>query len=191
VSAVVLPELHWDPTAACSPRHGHQVELVVVHRWGVRFTTPAAEALSYKGVIAEFKNPANEASAHIVYPGSAVPGEATQMVHWSDLAWTEAAYNPVADDVESADHIWVLDAHGVYDEAGFAQLARIVADRLHVRGLPPVWSTRRGVCRHGDLGAAGGGHTMCPTTDMKRWKHFISLVVHEHQRGGFRPVWGR
>lgn len=186
VSGAVLPDLKWDPTTACSPRHGHPVELVVVHRWGVRYTTEPVEAVSYQGVIDWFKNRANQASAHIVYPGSAVPGEATQMVAWSDLAWAEAAYNPVADEIESADAIW-LGA----DPDGLAQLARIVAFRLHIRGLPPVWSTRRGFCRHGDLGSAGGGHTQCPTTDLKLWRHFVSLVEHEALRGGFRPSWGR
>jgi hypothetical protein len=191
VSVAILPELRWEPTAACSPRYGHPVELVVVHRWGVRFTTAAAEARSYQGVIDYFKDRAHQASAHIVFPGSAVPGEATQMVAWSDLAWVEAAYNPFADDVESADHIWVPDARGGYDEQGFQVLARIVAFRLHVRGLPPLWSTRRGFCRHGDLGAAGGGHTACPTTDLARWRAFVRQVQHEAQRGGFRASWGR
>lgn len=184
--AVVLPALRWHPTAASSSRHGHPVELVVVHRWGVRYTTPAAEASSYHGVVSYFSNPANRASAHVVFPGSAVPGEATQMVAWADLAWAEAAYNPVADDVESADACWLGE-----DDAGLAVLARIVAFRLHARGLPAVWSARRGFCRHADLGAAGGGHTACPTTDLGYWRRFVGMVQHEARRGGFRPVWGR
>lgn len=185
--AVILPpDLLWKPTAASSSRHGATVDLVVVHRWGVRYTTEAAEAQSYHGVVNFFGDPANRASAHVVFPGSAVPGEATQMVAWDQMAWAEAAYNPVADDIESADAIWIGG-----DSEGMAVLARIVADRLHVRGLPPVWSNRRGLCRHADLGAAGGGHTSCPTTDLAQWRHFVSLVQHEHARGGFRPTWGR
>ena len=183
---VILPDLLWHPTAASSSRNGHPVDLVVVHRWGVRYTTEPDEAKSYHGVINWFSNPANRASAHVVFPGSAVPGEATQMVAWADMAWAEAAYNPVADDVESADAIWVGG-----DTEGMAVLARIVAFRLHVRGLPAVWSTRRGFCRHADLGAAGGGHTSCPTTDMAQWRHFVTLVQHEAARGGFRKTWGR
>jgi hypothetical protein len=129
---------------------------------------------------------AHEASAHIVFPGSAVPGEATQMVAWADYGWAEAAYNPDADEIESADAIWLgKDPHGL------AVLARIVAYRLHIRGLPPVWSTRQGFCRHADLGAAGGGHTSCPTTDLAYWKHFIGMVQFEHHRGEFRWQWGR
>lgn len=181
----VLPNLHWDPTAASGSRHGHPVNLVVVHRWGVRYTTEGAEAHSYEGVINFFKNPANGASAHVVFPGSAVPGEATQMVSWADYAWAEAAYNPVADEVESADAIWLGQ-----DPEGMDVLARIVAQRLHARGLPPVWSTHRGFCRHGDLGQAGGGHTSCPTTDLKVWKHFVGKVQSNFPWDG-REVWGR
>ena len=181
-----LPTLHWKPTAASGTRGGHGVNLVVVHRWGVRYTTEPAEAASYDGVIRFLGDPANRASAHVVYPGSAVPDHATQMVAWEQMAWAEAAYNPDADDIESADAIWVGG-----DEAGFAQLARIVAYRLHKRGLPAMWSTRRGFCRHADLGAAGGGHTECPTTDLAKWRTFVRAVQHEHELGGFRDSWGR
>lgn len=185
-SLVVLPKVRWHPTAASGPRHGHPVNLVVLHRWGVRYIDESHEAKSYDGVINYFSNPANQASAHIVFPGSAVPGEATQMVAWSDYAWAEAAYNPDADEVESADAIWLGK-----DPVGMAVLARIIAYRLHARGLPPVWSTRQGFCRHADLGAAGGGHTSCPTTDLKLWRHFVGMVQYEHHRGEFRPNWGR
>lgn len=192
MTGTVLPELRWHPTTAYSPRHGARVELVVVHRWGVRYTTEPAEAASYAGVVSYFKNPANRASAHIVFPGSAVPGEAAQMVEWDRMAWAEAAYNPVSDDIESADACWTIEEHGkVADEEGLKVLARIVAYRLHVRGLPPVWSHRRGFCRHADLGAAGGGHTACPTTDLALWRRFVAMVQSEHERGGFRRTWGR
>lgn len=187
-----LPELSWHPTTACGQRHGSHVELVVVHRWGVRYSSEPGEAKTYAGVVSYFQNPANKASAHVVFPGSAVPDHATQMVEWSHLAWTEAAYNPVSDDVESADACWTVETNGrVADEPGLAVLARIVAFRLHARGLPPVWSHRRGFCRHADLGAAGGGHTECPTTDLHLWRRFVGMVQHEHERGGFRDSWGR
>lgn len=182
----VLPALSWLPTGACGDRRGHPVELVVVHRWGVRYTSEQAEAASYHGVVGYFRDPAHQASAHVVYPGSAVPGQATQMVRWSDYAWAEAAYNPAAQDVESADAIWLG-----HDPDGFAQLARIVAYLLQMEGLPPVWSSRRGFCRHADLGAAGGGHTACPTTDLTVWRAFIRRVQLEADRGEFRPSWGR
>jgi hypothetical protein len=192
MSAVVLPEVVWTPTQAKGSRHGANVHLIVVHRWGVRYSTPEGEALSYHGVINEFQNPANGASAHMVYPGSAVKGgaEVTQMVEWAEKAWTEAFYNPSSDEVESADAIWLgKDWHG------FHVLARMVAKRCVVRAIPPVWAfapaTMRGVCRHADLGLLGGGHTQCPTTDISLWKAFMALVQHEVARGHFRPIWGR
>ena len=191
---VTLPELRWNPTAASGTRNGHPVELVVVHRWGVRYTSEPAEKITYEGVIRYFSDPATRASAHVVFPGSAVPGEATQMVAWHDMAWAEAAYNPVADDVESADACWMPDPSKpgkVMDEAGLAVLARIVAYRLHKRGLPAVWSHTRGFCRHGDLGTAGGGHTACPTIDLALWRRFVRMVQHETERGHFRTSWGR
>lgn len=185
-----LPDLTWKPTTACGLRHGAAIELVVVHRWGVRYVSEPAEAKTYEGVINYFLDRSNQASAHVVYPGSAVPGEATQMVRWADYAWAEAAYNPVSVEVESADAIWIEDAT-VRDTEGFAQLARIVAGMLHYHGLPAVWSHRRGFCRHADLGAAGGGHLECPTTDLTLWREFVHDVQAEHERGGFRATWGR
>lgn len=180
-----LPKLLWRPTAASSPRHGHVVELVVVHRWGVRYVSEAEEAQSFQGVINFFGDPGNRASAHVVFPGSAVPDTAAQMVAWADMAWAEAAYNPVADEVESADAIWLG-----HDPKGLDQLALIVAERLQARGLPPVWSSHRGCCRHADLGPAGGGHLECPTTDIPLWRHFITLVQAHHAQQ--LPVkWGR
>lgn len=183
---VVLPNLVWNPTAASSSRFGHKITLVVIHRWGVRYGGNLETAQEYHGVIDYFKNPANKASAHFVYPGTAVPNEATQMVHYADAAWTEAAYNPAAQDVECADAIWLG-----HDPEGFAQLARIAAFICHKYSIPPVWSHVHGVCRHADLGMAGGGHLQCPTTNLTVWEHFIGLVKHEALRGDFRPVWGR
>src|SRR5215471_597059 len=184
--SAVLPKLDWEPTTARGDRHGSKIAIVVVHRWGVRYTTEKAEAVTYHGVINYFKNRQNEASAHVVYPGSAVPGEATQMVKWADYAWAQAAYNPVAVEIESADAIWLGK-----DSAGFKQLARMVAYLVHKHRLPPVWSHERGFCRHGDLGSAGGNHPACPTTEMDQWKAFTRLVQIEHKRGGFRRTWGR
>lgn len=185
MSEVVLPELHWVPTAAEGSRGGSPVDIVVVHRWGVRYVSSRGEARDYEGVVRYFLNPSNRASAHVVFPGSAVLGKATQMVHWNRMAWAEAAYNPIADDIESADGIWLGK-----DAQGLRVLARIVAYRIHKHGLPCVWSHHRGFCRHADLGAAGGGHLQCPTTDISLWRHFVSLVQAEHQRGEFRHSWG-
>lgn len=186
VDPVVLPHLAWVPTSASGERHRHPVDLVVVHRWGVRYTNAAETAAEYHGVVRYFLDPKNRASAHVVFPGSAVPGQATQMVAWNHYAWAEAAYNPAADEIESADAIWLgKDPHGL------RVLARMVADRLLRRELPPVWSHHYGFCRHADLGVAGGDHLECPTTNLAIWRAFVKLVQVEHLRGGFRPSWGR
>jgi hypothetical protein len=187
-----LPELKQETTHNCSSRNGTKIRLVVIHRWGVRFTDEQAEARSYQGVINWFKNPKSQVSAHVVYPGSAVPGEATQMVPWHQKAWAEAYYNPDSVEVESADAIWLG-----HDPAGFHQLAHIAAYLLHHYHLPAhalqpgAVATGSGFCRHADLGALGGNHTSCPTTDWHLWGAFAELVRSELMRGGFRAMWGK
>lgn len=200
MTSVALPTLEWNPTAASGHRHGHAIARVVAHRWGDRYVNEKQEAGVYHGVVNYFKDKKNGASAHIVFPGSAVPGEATQMVSWSDYAWTQAAYNPGSVEVEAADAIFVG-----HDVAGMATLARILAFLLATGGglyapfkrpLPPVWSHERGLCRHADLGAAGGGHTQCPTTDLAQWRHLVKLTQNEYHLAAsgakpFRQTWGR
>jgi hypothetical protein len=189
-----LPDLRWEATHNCSSRSGHHIRLVVVHRWGVRFTDEEAERRSYEGVINYFKTSkgTGAVSSHIVYPGSAKPGEATQMVPWHQKAWAEAYYNADAVEVESADAIWLG-----HDPAGFHQLAHIIAYLLHHYGLGDNALDSHGIvhgsgfCRHGDLGQLGGSHPSCPTTNLHLWDAFESLVKSEYHRGGFRPHWGR
>lgn len=186
MNPTVLPELSWIPTTACGDRHLARVQRVVVHRWGDPATTEQAEQATYHGVIGYFQNPAHQASAHFVYPGSAEPGHCTQMVRLADYAWTEAAYNPTSVEIESADLIWTGD-----DGLGLEQLARIVGWLLHHYGLSPLWSVDHGFCRHADLGAAGGGHTQCPTTDLAAWRYFAGRVAYQYHAGGYRKTWAR
>lgn len=187
VKTHTLPGIKWVPTQAKDARHGSRVQRVVLHTWGGRYTTEQAEAISYGGVIAEFENTNNKASAHFVYPGSARPNEITQMVRYSDFAWTEAAYNPTSVEIECADAIW--QGH---DPDGLKQLAHIVGFLLHRFKLPPVWSHDRGFCRHGDLGMAGGDHLLCPVTlPSGLWRGFIRDVQANYKRGGYRKTWGR
>jgi hypothetical protein len=157
----------------------------------VKYTNLHNEALSYQGVIREFKNPDNQASSHLVFPGSAVKDHCTQMVPYGMKSWTEAFYNRTGISIESADAIWLG-----HDPYGFAQLARITAWLLHHFQLPAVWAKgpfgiRKGFLRHADGGALAGGHTQCPTTDMALWGQFVGRVKGEYARGGFRPIWGR
>lgn len=172
---IVLPKLIWDPTAASSSRNGHEVDLVVVHRWGVRVSSTENEENTAKGVVNYFKDVRNNASAHVVYGGS-FGNYAYQMVAWADLAWGEAAFNPYADEIESSDAIW-----SEKDESGLHTLASMVAARLLYRNLPPVWSDRKGFCRHADLGIPGGGHLECPTTNLVLWRRFVRIVQSSYQ----------
>lgn len=180
-----LPGIVWRPTANHGQRHGSHVARVVLHTWGVRFTDEQAEKRSYEGVVNYFLEPSSQVSAHFVYPGSAVPNEITQMVSYANYAWTEAAFNPTSVEIECADAIW----QGA-DPDGFEQLAHTVGYLLHHFQLPPVWSESHGFCRHGDLGAAGGGHLACPTTNVSEWKRFAGRVMNNYNAGGYRKFWG-
>ncbi len=179
---VILPTpLHWHPSPNFSSRGGQKVHLIVAHR-------PVG---SYEGSIATLcdttRPPPERVSAHVITKEGG--HEATQLVGWDEKAWACVAFNAFSDNIEFSDEMWVgQDPHGL------AVAARIVAFRCHVRGIPAVWTkaphTTPGVCRHYDLGIAGGGHTD-PTTDDAVWTHFMTLVVAELARGGFRKTWGR
>jgi len=132
-------------------------------------------------------------SAHILTDSNRV---AAQLVPWDEKAWTCASFNSASYNIEVDDAAWRI-VHTtpleVSDEAGFAAAARIVAFLCKRTGIPPVWSrdplNQPGVIRHFDLGAAGGGHND-PTTSLTLWRRFVATVKAEHDRGGFRPVYG-
>lgn len=173
---IVLPPLLQHPSPNSSSRHGANVHLVVVHR-------PVG---SYLGSIATLSDPAAQVSAHIITkPGGL---EATQLVKWSDKAWACEGFNAYSDNLEINDAAWIgADSHGL------EVAARIVAMRCHVRGIPAVWTRdphkTPGICRHYDLGLAGGGHTD-PTTSTPIWLNFVGMVREQLARGDFRPTWG-
>lgn len=177
MAGVTLPELKQHPSPNFSSRRGASVHLVVCHR-------PVG---SYEGSIQWLSNPQAQASAHVITkPGGL---EATQLVGWDDKAWACVSFNAVSDNIEFSDEMWVGG-----DPAGLAVAARIVGFRCHKRGIPPTWTrdpvNTPGVCRHYDLGTAGGGHDD-PTTDLATWQTFMGMVKHEFDRGGYRLHWGR
>ena len=183
---ITLPDLVADSTPNQSSRNGHTATLVVLHRWA---------GGTFDGVVAEFQNPASQASAHIVYAGETGKdaGRCVQLVPYKRKAWTEyPTFNLIGVSVECGDAMWLGQ-----DPEGFKRAARITAFLLHHLKLPPVWvhgeqlvHNPHGFTRHYDLGALGGGHTD-PTTDLTLWTAFFQLVKQEARRGGFRPVWGR
>lgn len=192
---VVLPPLPFQATPNESQRlHSARPHLIVVHSWGAPVATTQLEATRrFEGVVAFLSNPRTEVSAHVIYGGSLIPKgnrRAVQQVRWERKAWTQAGANSFSYSIESADAIW----HG-HDDAGLAQLARIVAYMCRRSGIPARWATEvghTGIARHVDLGRIGNpdGHTD-PTTDLGRWSRFVESCRTELERGGFRKSWGR
>lgn len=177
-----LPPLKWKPSPNES-RRSDAVRLVVVHR-------PVG---SYQGSIEHLCDPDTQASAHVIVREDGK--EATQLVSWERKAWACVSFNSASENIETPDVIWT-EPLGPDLRVVMHTCARIVAFRLHKRGLPAEWRTgadlldRPGVTRHFDLGAAGGGHTD-PTTDTARWEEFMLMVEQELARGLFRRAWGR
>jgi len=182
-AAVTLPPLRWVASPNESQRLG-DVRLVVVHR-------PVG---SYAGSIVALCDPAHQASAHVIVRDDGK--EATQLVAWSRKAWACVAFNSASDNIETPDVIWTSPKLTTAQWFTFGVCARIVAFRLHKRGLPADYVTgagllhHEGFTRHLDLGRAGGGHSD-PTEDLTRWHQFCALVEAELLRGGFRASWGR
>lgn len=187
VGSHVLPDLHYEMTQARSSRFGSPTEIVWEHRWGTRDVVHE----NIDGVINEFLDPHNSASAHIVYGGEVGKnaGQCVQMVPLQMAAWTQAGFNSSGVSIESADPLWLGN-----DPDGFAVLARMTAWLLHRLGLPARWITgpsiyTRGFSRHADGGQEGGGHTACPTTDLQLFGQFAERVTAELKLGGFRSLW--
>jgi len=185
IGTLTLPTLTWKPTSACSPRSaGAVIEDVWAHRWG---------GGSFDSVVAEFLQPANQASAHFVYAGETGndAGRCAQMVPLAAKAWTEAAFNSEGVSIECADAIWLG-----HDPVGFARTARICGWLLQHQHLPALWvhdphTHQRGITRHADGGADAGGHTACPTTDLELWQQFVSRTAAELLHGHYRTGWAR
>lgn len=180
--AVVLPPLRQHRSPNASDRtHGIVPYLVVLHR-------PVGSFASAERTLVDPNRPASEGgrvSAHLLTDSNR---EAVQLVPWDRKAWTCATFNSASYNLEIDDDAW-----NGRDAAALATAARITAFLCKRTGIPPTWTHHPhevpGVCRHFDLGRAGGGHTD-PTTDLMVWRRFMAAVLSEYQRGGFRPVYG-
>lgn len=156
-----------------SSRHGAAVTHLVWH----------ATAGAYAPSISWLCNPAADASAHLVVREDG--GQVTQLVHLADKAWHAAAWNAFTVGVEHAS-----TGRGFASAAQFAESARVFGWLCHRYGIPPVDGLHRprGLVRHRELGAAGGGHSDGPTDQV--WFHeYLPLVQHELTAGGFRKTW--
>lgn len=176
--SVLLPPLEQHASPNVSSRHGVVPHLVVVHR-------PVGSYASALRTLRDDKRPpAQRVSAHVLTDSSRV---AAQLVPWDQKAWTAGAFNSASYNLEIDDDAWSGDV------AAFLTAARLVAFLCMRTGIPPSWTRdpadTPGVCRHADLGRAGGGHTD-PTLDLALWRSFVERVRLEHDHDGFRPRYG-
>lgn len=174
---VALPPLRWKRSPNVSSRHGARIDLLTWHE----------SAGVYRGDVSWLCNPRAEASAHLVIREDG--GEVTQLVKLADKAWHAAAFNPRSVGVEHSN----LTAKGYATEAQLRVSARVFAWLCWKLAVPPRFARGghgRGVCRHLDLGAAGGGHTQCGPSDAT-WHRFLEMLHDELGRGGFRHTWAR
>lgn len=170
-----LPPLIQRSTPNRSSRHGERVRLLVWHE----------TAGPYAGSIAWLRNPASQASAHLVVREDGA--EATQLVHLAEKAWHAVAYNPVSVGVEHAN----TTAKGYASDAQLHASARIFGWLCLHYGIPPRYARHgegAGVCRHLDLGVLGGGHTQCGPGD-ETWQRWLAMLHAELARGGYRKRW--
>jgi N-acetyl-anhydromuramyl-L-alanine amidase AmpD len=137
--------------------------------------------------ITTFMNKHAEVSAHIVLREDGA--EATQMVGFRDKAWHCKIFNSTAIGIEMAGFI----AKGM-SAAEWQEAAEITAYLCHRFSVPIMWSKdgkKPGVCRHADLGKAGGGHTD-PTQDLSVWRSFLNKVEVAYNAAQWpKQPWGR
>lgn len=142
---------------------------------------------AYLGAIGWLCDPDSQASAHFVLREDG--GQATQLVALHEKAWTQGAYNSRAISIELA----------TTSQRGFASVhqldvaARMAGWLLRQYRLPPRWARKgigRGLCFHGELGEAGGGHPQCGPNRWG-WDHFLERVAFELDRGGYPREWAR
>jgi len=176
-SAIVLPKLTWRRSPNQSSRHGERIDLLVWHE----------TAGAYAGSVNWLCNPAAQASAHLVIREDGLA--ATQLVALADKAWHAVAFNPRSVGVEHAN----TTAKGYATEHQLRVSARVFGWLCLHLGVPPRWArggVGRGVCYHGELGAAGGGHYNCGP-DHAGWLRFLDYLHAEVERGHYRDKWAR
>ncbi len=176
-SKVVLAPLVWRESPNQSSRHGTKIDLVVYHE----------TAGHYPSDVSWLCNPKSQASAHLVVREDG--HEVTQLVEFSEKAWTQAFYNPRAIGVEHSN----ITQKGYATEQQLRQSARIFGWILEQYDLPTRFArdgVGKGVCRHADLGAAGGGHTQCGMGNKDFWR-WLEMIHDERERGGYRKEWAR
>lgn len=173
--SVDLPVLVQRHSPNQSTRAGAKIDLLVYHE----------TAGHYAGDLDWLCNPAAQASATGVLREDG--GELTQLVPIKMKAWAQADFNPRAVGIEHSN----ITPKGYSTEQQLRESARLFAWLATVLQIPVRISRGGhgpGICRHLDLGAAGGGHTQCGMGDhdFQRW---MGMVHEEHQIGGFRKTY--
>jgi len=174
---VVLPVLKWRESTNQSSRFLTKPNLIVWHE----------TAGAYDGAVSWLCNPAANASAHFVIREDG--REATQLVPIGRKAWHAGDFNRRSIGVEHAN----TTAKGYATDAQLRASARVFGFLCLRYGIPPRWAKAgmgAGVCRHSDLGAAGGGHTQCGPFD-GTWRLFLEMLHDEVARGDYRAKWCR
>jgi hypothetical protein len=177
---VGLPPITQVHTPNKSQRSTQDVRLVVVHdpEGGFDSTTNWIKQARAK------------VSYHVLLDFAAT--KARQFVPWNMKAWSCARFNSVSDNISISGF-----AGNTWSFSALNSLARVVAFRLHKRGLPATFIPRpinpynppRGWTFHSELGSAGGGHSDPGLTGVK--KAFLIAAVKFHKaRGRFRSRWG-
>lgn len=172
---VSLPPIKFVSGASQSTRiHGDsEIDLIIVH-------SPEG---SYKGTV-NYLTKGVGVSYHVLL--SEDGAEATQFVPWSRKAWHAKVHNSRSEGIALADYASKIRAFS----PGGRRLARVVAFRLHKRGLKPVWRRKGeiggGFCRHADLQS-----DRRDPMSLSRWLSFVALVKYQYHLGGFRKSWGR
>jgi N-acetyl-anhydromuramyl-L-alanine amidase AmpD len=175
--ATTLPPLVYKHSPNQSERiHGQKpVRLIVVHTpegaYGpmVRYMTDPKQArkVSYHGLLRE--------------DGL----EFTQLVPWGRKAWHAGAMNSASEGISAAGFAAKFNVRSEQSK----RLARIVAYRLHKRGLKARWTTNPvtgGFCRHADLQS-----DRSDPMSRAKWLVFVGMVKAEATRGRFRRRWGK
>lgn len=104
-------------------------------------------------VVGWFNNPASQASSHVIVDNE---GNAAQCVPDERKAWHVSSYNSLALGIEQ---IGQASQSGTsWTPQQIKKTAQYIAYWSKKYGIPITHSTKRGVCMHSDLGAAGGGH---------------------------------
>jgi hypothetical protein len=175
--SIVLPELVWRRSPNQSSRHGARIDLIVWHE----------SAGHYKGDVSWLCNPDADASAHLVVREDG--NEATQLVALDAKAWHAEDFNRRSVGVEHSN----LTRKGYATDHQLRVSARIFGWLCLHLAIPPRWArggVGRGVCYHGELGLAGGGHTACGP-DPSGWLRFLGYLHAEVARGHYRAKWAR